>query len=81
MTETKKADFSIEFDNVENPDTMTITIPLGLIANENVFIFMLGFFENAKDQASAIVRAKRRQREQLDSGVILPSGGSSLKVH
>lgn len=69
-------------DKDVDPDVMFIRIDLKEPADDptgNAAIYMLGFFEHAKNQAIAMVQAKRMQRHK--SQILRPDGRLNLKIH
>ena len=63
-----------------NPDTLFVKIDLKSPTEDvSAAIYMLGFFEHAKNQAIAMVQAKRAMKKK--TGIITPGNHSSLKVH
>lgn len=80
----EESGFQMTFDHATNPDHMYLQIPLNDVAGDrsiNGIIFLLGFLENAKNEAVAIIRAKRKAAQQ---GKILTPGNapsSILAVH
>jgi hypothetical protein len=75
--------FGFHYDNEENPNRFYIEIPLDTVAADpsiNGIIFLLGFFENCKNEAVAQVRRKR-MRKQENNKLILPGQRESVRVH
>jgi hypothetical protein len=76
-------EFGWHYDNEDDPNKFYIEIPLDTVAADpsiNGIIFLLGFFENCKNEAVAQVRRKR-MRKQEASKVILPGQRESVRVH
>lgn len=77
-------EFGWKFDNDEDPNMFTLEIPIGAVAADpsiNGITFLLGFFENAKNEAVAQVRRKRQKLMQRGAGRIIVPGQESFKVH
>lgn len=58
-----KRRYRLEIDNPDDPKVMTVEIPIAEVAYDksvNGIIFMLGFFEHAKNEAINSVVLKRR---------------------
>ena len=79
------ASFDIGYDNEER-DTMVLSVPLKNIAEDNSInglMFLLGFFEHAKNEAVATMKIKRArilQAQAAKSNLILP-GQPKMSVH
>ena len=65
--------FDMYTDSDTNPTRLFIEIPLANVAMDdtiNRMVFMLGFFENAKNEAIAIVRNLRSQRKKREADLV-----------
>lgn len=74
--------FVMRPDNDADPRRLFLEIPLESVAQDpsiNGVVFMLGFFENAKNEALALVR-RRKIRIQSDKSRIITPGGVPLTV-
>lgn len=77
-------EFGWKFDNEEDPNRFFIEIPLDAVAADpsmNGIIFLLGFFENCKNEAVAQVRKKRMVMAQKGAGKLILPGQRPLRVH
>lgn len=82
---TEMTEFRMDYSNDER-DAMVLTVPLKKIAEDktiNGMIFLLGFFENVKNEAVATIKIKRArlQAEQAGNGKIIVPGQPRMSVH
>ena len=72
----KPGSFGWRFDNDEDPNRFFIEVPIDAVAADpsiNGIIFLLGFFENCKNEAVAQVKRKRMALIKKTNGkLILP---------
>ncbi len=67
--------FVMHSDNEQDPKRLFLEIPLESVAQDesiNGVVFMLGFFENAKNEAVALVRRRKLLNAQNKSKIIVP---------
>lgn len=75
-----KARFGIDFDNPANPKVMVLTIPIAEVAADlenNGYIFMLGFLEDAKGKAIGTMKQLRSNNNHKN--ILRPAPGLIVK--
>lgn len=75
--------FVMRSDDDKDPKRLFLEIPLESVAADesiNGVVFMLGFFENAKAEAVALVKRRRLKMSQDKTRIIVPNGTIPLTV-
>ena len=76
--------YGFQVDDLKDPHVMHLQIPMAAIAaatDANAIIFMLGFFEHAKNEAIALIKRKRQANmNAASSRGIITTGRVPLKI-